>query len=493
MDFRSGYARMQGKSYAEKLTILDEMERKGIPWDMRGKFYSDKGHSLVMVNDIKKGIEYLWKAVCVGETIDIFDQRCAYSGYLMAMHYLEDVTDEELRDAHFLYEKFFPNVVPFSHTWRDRKKLKIGYLGNNLSGCVESKFIVPLLAQYDRERYEVVLYDVHRGKKNWLIENFRKNYGSMVLWRDMGDTNIEEFAARIYVDGVDILVDLEGHTMDGITLQVAAYKPAPVQICGIGYFNTTGLPAIDYFLGDVYCDPPGIEKLFSEKVLRLPHSHLCYHTIIEPSKDPGTYQVHNPIVFASFNNFAKITDGMLDLWHRIIESVPGSRLLLKNPSKDLELVHSMHQRALQAGFREDQMDVRPSSGAEYYMDEYMEADIALDTYPYPGGGTTCDALYMGVPVVSLYGRRHGSRFGYSILSNAGIGELAASSKEEYVEKAVALALDSDLLTVLHHNLRKMVRNSPVMDGKRYIRDLEMLYEHVWDNYRRMCCSHLGLE
>lgn len=472
------------ENYEDKLALLEKLEKQGVPKDMQGMFCSQKGHCLVMTNHVREGVSYLQKAALSGEGISLFEQRCACSSYLMALHYLDGISDEELRDANFLYGQLFPKTVPFSHARRDRRKIRIGYLGNNLAGCVEGKFIVPLLSMYDRNRYEVYVYDIYRGKRTWVADLFLDRFsGSIAAWRELSGVTIEDAARRIYEDEIDILFDLEGHTMSGITLQIAAFKPAPVQLCGIGYFDTTGLPAMDYFLGDTYCDTQENDALFSEQVLRLPHSHLCYHEILSPTGNPGAYRVHSPIVFSSFNNFQKITDSMLELWHDVIDRVSGSRLLLKNVGTDPKIIDAMRCRAMRAGFRDGQVEVRPATTDGDYMAEYMDVDIALDTYPYPGGGTTCDALYMGVPVISLYGSRHGSRFGYSILSNVGVGELAARSPEEYVEKAVSLASDLELLTLLHHNLRDMMRRSPVMDGKLYNRDIEDIYEKVWEKWK----------
>ncbi|MBR3457741.1 MAG: hypothetical protein IKH16_06275, partial [Selenomonadaceae bacterium] len=297
---------------------------------------------------------------------------------------------------------------------------------------------------------------------------------------DLSELSAEEAARRIYEDEVDILFDLTGHTEGGRTLQVAAYRPAPVQLCGIGYFDTTGLPAMDYFLSDVYCDPAENDALFSERLIRLPRSHFCYTPPVSVLECRAKYHLHRPVVFGSFNNFHKITDGMLELWHEVICRVPGSRLLLKNVSPDRKLVKAMRERALRIGFLPEQLDLRP--GSWKYLDEYADVDIALDTYPYPGGGTTCEALYMGVPVISLYGQRHGSRFGYSLLQNIGMGELAAAAPEEYVEKAVAVAGDAELLTALHRILRERLQQSPVMDAGGYVRDVEAAYERIWQEW-----------
>ncbi len=187
--------------------------------------------------------------------------------------------------------------------------------------------------------------------------------------------------------------------------------------------------------------------------------------------------MHDPVVFGSFNNYHKITDEMLEIWRRILDKVPGSRLLLKNVIPDEKRAALLRARAERLGIAAERLELRP--GSPDYLDEYVDMDIALDTYPYPGGGTTCEALYMGVPVVTRYGRRHGSRFGFSILSNIGIEELAADTPEGYIERAVMLARDKELLSALHGQLRRMMQNSPLMRARDYVCEVEAAYEAMW--------------
>ncbi len=338
-------------------------------------------------------------------------------------------------------------------------------------------FAVQLFSAYDRARFEVRLYDAggQRSEVTRWAADMADGYA------DLSALSPQEAAERIHADGTDILFDLAGHSAGGKTLQIAAYKPAPVQICGIGYFNTTGLTAMDYFLGDPICDPPETDALFTERILRLPRTHLCF----TPSERFRTYEnlrrvPHDSPVFASFNNFAKITDEMLQIWGGILRAVPGARLLLKNVHPQRETLHRMQRRAEQAGIDPVRLELRP--GSKDYLRDYLDADIILDTYPYQGGGTTCEALCMGLPVVTLAGTRHGARFGVSLLQNAGLGELAADSVRAYAERAVLLAQDRELLTALHASVPRMMRASPLMDGAGYVRSVEAAYETIWERY-----------
>lgn len=465
---------------ARTLTALEKLEKNGVPSELEANFNVFKGMLYFRMNAMALSLQCFRKALEASGCLDFSARQRICSNYLMYLHYMEGVSDAEIRDAHFSYRKLFLYLTPFSHVRHDKEKLRVGYLSSNVSESIVVNFSVQLFARYRRDRYEVILYDTGM-KKDEVTEWLR---GLVNAYRDLSALPPEEAAGRIHGDDVDILFDLTGHTEGGRTLQIAAYKPAPIQLCGIGYFDTTGLPAMDYFLGDIYCDPPENDALFSERLLRLPHSHFCYTPPVSVLECRTEYRLHSPVVFGSFNNFHKITDRMLRLWCRMVHRVPGARLLLKNVSPDRDLLRSMEQRAVAAGFRKEELDIRP--GSWKYLDEYMDMDIALDTYPYPGGGTTCEALYMGVPVVSLYGKRHGSRFGYSFLCNLGLEELAAATEEEYIEKAVALATDPELILTLHKILRKRVEESPIMDAEGYVRDVEACYEEIWQHWLEGC-------
>jgi len=280
-------------------------------------------------------------------------------------------------------------------------------------------------------------------------------------------------------DEIDILVDLTGHTAHNL-LPVLAYKPAPIQISGIGYFDSTGLDTVDYFLADKFTDPEGLnEKFFTEKILRLQHSHFCYewHELPYPVA-PAPCTKNGYVTFVSFNNFAKVTDEMLCLWKKILDAVPKSRLYLKAfvfDSKDT--IEISKEKIQAAGIDLERVDMEASS--KDYILCYERADIALDTFPYPGGGTTCDALYMGLPVITLVGERHNSRFGYSLLMNIGLGELCAFSEEEYVQKAVDLANDWERIREYHLTIRRKMELSPVMNDAIYMGEVEAAYEKIF--------------
>lgn len=239
---------------------------------------------------------------------------------------------------------------------------------------------------------------------------------------------------------------------------------------------------MDYFLTDQYCSPIGQgDEDFSEQLIRLPHTHFCYTPSERVLHCKNSYQYHTPVVFGSFNNFSKLNEEVLSLWLQIIQQVPGSRLILKNAHGAREWQERrIRKLALSLGYLEQQLEIRPATAG--YLDEYMDIDIALDPFPYPGGGTTCEALYMGVPVISLCGQRHGERFGYSLLKNLGLEALAPETKEGYIAMAVALAKDKETIGLLHRKLRQFMQNSTLMNARDYVAEIEAAYEKIWQDY-----------
>ena len=409
-----------------------------------------------------------------------FLRRTFYGVSLFQMNAV-DVDPGDVYRRSLGYEEFFAHVRPYTHAKRSKKKkIRIGYISGDFRMHVMQYFIWPFFAGYDNESFEVYAYSL--GKEDQYTAFFRT---LVTQWRDLSTDKRapEKIAARIYADEIDILFDLAGHTAD-TGLPALAWKPAPVQISGLGYMATTGLHAVDYFVTDRYCDPPGSgsEKYYVEKLLRLT-SQFCYNGYTSLPVSTGTpARRKGYIQFASFNQYAKLRDDMLRAWREIMARVPDARLLLKNSAfgDHSGTAHAAYERMHRLGF--DMSRVQFESVTKDYMQRYLDVDIALDTFPWPGGGTTCDALYMGVPVVSYYTKRHSTRFTYSLLANIGLADLASQRIEDYVETAVALAGNIDLLDALHRELRDRMKASPVMDQQRYIREMEECYRAIWTRW-----------
>ena len=469
--------------YRLALDKLDHyMATAGIPeaeWyveELRSRIYMDLGEA-------EESIAHIWASVQCKAGLSRGRQQYNYSNYLFLQHYATDMPDERRRDDAFFYHGFELGLETFQHSrarHQAHKRLRIGYIAPYFQDNVVSSFSIQLLGAYDRRRFEVHCYVCGRSDDE-TAEYIRGKVDGWYETSREGQYQPRQMAERIYEDEIDILFDLGGHSAGGLSLQVAAYHPAPVQISGIGYMSTTGMRNMDYFLGDPYCDPPGMSEAdFSERLLRLPHSHFCYTPTELAYKAKREREPHEGIVFGSFNNFLKVNERVLACWAEILRRVPDSCLLLKYMLTNPQAQRRFKSKMRAAGIPMERVTIE--NFTRQYMARYNAVDIALDTFPYVGGGTTCDALYMGVPVVSLYGRRHGTRFGYSLLMNAGLGELAAGSEEDYVEKAVALAHDKELLAALHKNIPQLFRQSPVMDARGYVCDVQEAYERVWQQW-----------
>lgn len=355
------------------------------------------------------------------------------------------------------------------------RKLRIGYISPDFRLHAAAYFFMPLVRDFDAASFEVACYA--RGKRDRVTSLFRQKG---VRWKDISRLSARDAARLIERDGIDILVDLAGHTQ-GSGLPVLARRPAPVQLTAIGYMATTGLRAVDYFLSDIYCSPWDMgARGFSEKVLRMPHSHLCYAPVLRDMPKSGgeaPFVRNGCITFGSFNNFSKVSDDMLALWRGVLERMKGARLVVKSKICSIAAGRKIVKERLQRfGIPLAQVELRPYSPD--YLEQYADIDIALDTFPYTGGVTTCEALYMGVPVITKAGGTHGSRFSTSILENAGLSQLVARGDMEYVRKAVELADSPDILRRLHRDLRAHVEASPLMDAKGYMKDLEDIYREI---------------
>ena len=412
-------------------------------------------------------------------SVSMGNRMAQYGNYLLMLHFLP-------HSAEFIYqesrraEEYVRGVPVFSHAHRNHhKKLRIGYISPDFRRHVVACFSQAFFQAADRRRFLVYGYatcseDDVTGK---LAEGADE-------WRNLRGLEPEEAARIIYDDEIDILVHLAGHTGDS-SLQIMAHRPAPIQVCGIGYFSTTGLSCMDYFLVDQYTAPSGEEAFFTEQLLRLPHSHLCYKQVMEAPEvqETSPFEENGYITFGSMNNMNKVSDETLAAWGRILAALPDAKLYLKHGmldrparrEKELERLASVGieaSRVIMEGFSVD------------YLGEYHRMDIALDTFPYPGGGTTCDALYMGVPVITLAGNSNHERFGLSILSNLGMEELCGRTTEEYVDRAVALAQDRELLCLLHRELRGIIEKSSVMHQRGYMKELEHSYEEIWARHEK---------
>lgn len=403
-----------------------------------------------------------------------------YYGFALFISHYMFLSKEEYFRLHAEYNKLFRNVWQFAHSkalHRRHEKIRIGYLSGDFRRHVVLLFIWALLTKYDRKRFEVYCFSTSEKEDDFSREIQKYVDG----WIELKGMKAPQAAEEIYGREIDVLFELSGHSHQD--MPILAYKPAPIQICGIGYFATTGLRTVDYFLTDKYLLQNGGEEYFVEKPLVMENSHFCFSPINDMPKEVkgAPCKQKGYITFGSFNDPLKINDKVLEAWSRILQRVPGAKLLMKGRVCDKEYGRKMLlSRLAQAGIEEARVELQGYTIP--YLTVYWDVDIALDTFPYPGGGTTCDALYMGVPVITLGNGSHGGNFGISLLKNIGLDECCTYTLDEYIERAVLLASDPDLLDALHLGLRNMFEKSPVRDESAYVRELESKYEDVFQEY-----------
>jgi len=353
------------------------------------------------------------------------------------------------------------------------RRLRIGYVSPDFRDHVVGQNLLPLFQHHDRRQFEINCY-AHVLRSDTVTRHLQQ---SADRWRDIVGLSDEQVAQQIREDQIDILVDLALHTGHN-RLLVFARKPAPVQVCYLGYCGSTGLSAMDYRLSDPHLDPPDTDlSCYSEKTLRLPRTYWCYQPDITPAPSPSPALKNGFITFGCLNNFAKVSLGTVDLWAKILAAVPNSRLILHAyPGKHLDEVTQRLDRAKVPSHR---LHFVGRQSSMEYLQTYSRIDIALDPFPYGGGITTCDALWMGVPVVTLSGQTAVGRGGRSILSNLGLPELIAFTPDQYVQIAIELASDRNRMNTLRQNMRSRMLASPLMDAAGFARDMESAYRLMW--------------
>ena len=407
---------------------------------------------------------------------DLVQQRIEASNLIFAANSAAHFTADDFRSLYQRYQTLLDTITPFHKQCFSHNRLRIGYLSADFCGHPVGRLILPLFEHHDKSYFAVYGYAAS-DTNDVITERLRK---AADRWQNVSSVSDEDVARLIREDEIDILVELGVHTK-GNRLPVLAYRPATVQICGIGDVRSSGLSCVDYFLSDVWCagDESWLSEDFSERIICLPHTQFCYtlpETLPPISQPPCISRNH--ITFGSFNNASKLTDDIISVWSELLRRIPSSHLLLKHKLFGCEEGRRFtKERMEKLGIDIARVEFRGYS--PNHLLEYADVDVALDTYPYTGGMTTLEALSMGVPVVTRYGRRHRTRFGYSILQNLGLGELAASSADRYIEIAEALVMDKELLVALRNKMRSFLRVSPLTNAVGYTRDMENVYRSVW--------------
>jgi protein O-GlcNAc transferase len=400
----------------------------------------------------------------------------AHSNLLLAMQYQPSVEPREILAEARRYAQEHADLLAQPHelgsTSAMSGRLRIGYVSPDYREHPVTYFLEPILAAHDHERFEIFCYaDVpHPDAVTQRLQGYADS------WRSLVGLSDAEAARVIREDEISILIDLAGHTA-GNRLLALARKPAPIQVSYLGYLGTTGLATIDYYLTDDHADPTGVtDEHYQERLIRLPECGFCYRPGPTPEISPEPPALRSGhLTFGCLNNPAKLTEEVLFLWSRVMTFVPGSQLFLASGGS--QLVEERIRSGLgRLGISIGRLRFAGRSASRHdYLKLYYSIDIALDPFPYNGVTTTCDALWMGVPVISLTGVTNVSRQGVRFLRNVDLAELLASSPGDYVRIAADLARDMPKLTALHGHLRERMSRSPLLDSMRLTRDLEAAY------------------
>ena len=419
---------------------------------------------------------------CYRRAVSLNVECKATNNLLYALHFHPDWGPREIYQEHLRWSRTY--AAPLSESIRPHdndpspdRRLKLGLVSGDFTFHPVGRFLFPLLANFDGGAFEIYCYsDVRRP--DVMTEWFKSKAH---VWRTTQGLSDEQLAQQVRQDRIDILVDLSLHA-DGSRLLVFARKPAPVQVTYLAYCSTSGLSTMDYRISDPYLDPRAIDdSAYSEKTVRLPHSYWCYvrpAEALEVNPLPALSAGH--ITFGCLNNYAKVSEPTLRMWSMLLREISDARLMVfsregPHRSRATEIVTG-------EGVDPKRFLFVDAVATPQYFRRYQEIDIALDPFPFCGGTTTCDSLWMGVPVVSLAGATAVSRAGLSILSNVGLPELVARTPEQYVKIASDLARDLPRLAELRSTLRDRMLRSPLMDAPGFARDISEAFRQMWRNW-----------
>jgi len=424
---------------------------------------------------------------CYGTALALDPQdRFVQDSLLMALNYPLEFSRARVSAKHFewgrrLDARAASSRVPHSGSRDPLRRLRVGYISPDFRRHSIAYFIEPILALHDRRAFEVHCYS-NVAAPDSVTERL---FGLADNIRSVVSLDAANVAQMIRADGIDILVDLAGHTA-GNSLEVFALQPAPVQATYLGYPNTTGLRSIGWRITDIHADPEGDgDEFHSERLIRLPQTFLCVQppeTAPQVAAPPARTNGH--VTFGSFNALPKLTPAVIDTWSRLLDRIPRSKLLLKAPGLGDKgsRAHVSNEFSIR-GIAPDRLTLLPMESTLHgHLARYQEVDIGLDPFPFNGTTTTLEALWMGVPVVALRGDRHAARVSASILTNAGLGELVAETANSYVECAWALAADGKRIAELRRTMRDRIARSPLCDRAVTVGALETAYRGMWDRW-----------
>ncbi len=372
---------------------------------------------------------------------------------------------------------------PHTNDRNPDRRLRVGYVSPDFRKHAVAYFALPLVQGHSKEQVEVFCYYNHHQEDEWTA-GFRQ---AADHWRSCVALSDAQLAEHIRADGIDILVDLAGHTQNNRLLTFAR-KPAPVQLTWMGYVSTTGLSAMDWRITHADADPEGADLHYSEKLWRLPGTMWCYRPLPDmPEVSAPPFARNGHVTFGSFNRYSKNSPLVLQTWANILNWVPDSRLVICVPEGEIR--QQMARFFAERSIEPSRIDAFAKVSHTDFWKLHGEVDIALDPFPFGGGTTTCETLWMGVPVVTVSGKegsdfapRFASRMGYAFLNNIGLPELVAQTLPQYVDIAVRLAQDAPRMAQLRQSLRPRMAAAPLTDEARFVREIETAYRAMWQDW-----------
>jgi predicted O-linked N-acetylglucosamine transferase (SPINDLY family) len=408
------------------------------------------------------------------------DYAALHSNLLFSLNYVESMpTQEALVEAKRYGSAVSSKAEPKFTSWQVNPnpiKLRIGFVSGDFSNHPVGFFVEGLLKNLDLTKFDLYAFPT-KSKIDELTNRIKPMFDE---WIPIFDKSDIESAKLIHQLGIHILIDLSGHSAYN-RLPVFSYKPAPIQSSWLGYFATTGLPEMDYFLGDPYLTSENEKNHFTEKLWKLSETWLCLTPPSPPIPISDLPALKNGYVtYGCFGNLSKMNSGVIKQWATILQNTADSKLLLKSKQlADIQVVNDIRDRFTDHGINSDRLVLEGPSSRKEYLEAYNRIDIVLDTFPYPGGTTSCEALWMGVPVLTLKGDRFLSHLGESIAHNAGQADWIAEDSNAYVSKASVFASDAQMLATIRMTLRDRVLKSPLFDAQRFANNFGVALWGMW--------------
>ncbi|MDO9141360.1 MAG: tetratricopeptide repeat protein [Methylobacter sp.] len=478
-DYAEAYNNL-GAALQEQGKLADAVQAFGQALALNPEFASAQnnlGNALLVQGNLKAAIACYYASLKIQA-----NNLSTRSNLLLALSYYPDCTPQQYLDEARLYgNKVFAMARPYRY-WpgfsaqRGDGKLRVGFVSGDFKIHPVGYFLESILQHINPEQLELVAYaaQYHEDELTARIKPYFKH------WHIITGLNDACVAQTIYADGIDILVDLAGHTAKN-RLAVFAWRAAPVQVSWLGFFASTGVPGVDFLLTDAVSVPAAQGDCFSEALWYLPETRLCFtppDCDLTPNGLPAAANKY--VTFACFQNLSKINDAVINVWGEIFKALPTAKLIVRNKQMScLAERDALQQRLTAAGISADRVTIDGLLPREDYLASYADVDIMLDTFPYPGGTTTCEALWMGVPTLTLAGETLLARQGVSMLACVGLPSWIAHDERDYIGKAVGYAADMEMLSELRQNLRAQSLKTALFDASRFAKQFEQAMWAMW--------------